>query len=190
MEQEQEAQLEREIQKELGIAIPLDNRESAHAPFLPPVPAPTDPPPPPPPPQLPRVETVGHENQASVRTIIGLLILYVTIMVIFGGVTYCMYGPQASTSNSKPESYEPDNVVPEKICKPPEAHNLVENLELPEVEDLAREHLAIAAARQKLVGVERLTMFALEQLSNMLQAARRNVEEKKSKLEEEIYKRN
>ena len=85
MEQEQETQLEREIQKELGIAVPLDNRESAHAPFLPPVPAPTDLPPPPPPPQLPRVETVGHENQASVRTIIGLLILYVTIMVIFRG---------------------------------------------------------------------------------------------------------
>ena len=87
MEQEQETQLEREIQKELGIAVPLDNRESAHAPFLPPVPAPTDPPPPPPPPppQLPRVETVGQENQESVRIIIGLLILYVTIMVIFRG---------------------------------------------------------------------------------------------------------
>ena len=85
MEQEQEAQLEREIQKELGIAIPLDNRESAHAPFLPPVPAPTEPLPPQPPPQLPRVETFGQENQAYVCIIIGLLILYVTIMVIFRG---------------------------------------------------------------------------------------------------------
>ena len=59
MEQEQEAQLEREIQKKLGLAVPLDIRESAHASFLPPVPAPTEPPPPPP--QLPRVKTVGQQ---------------------------------------------------------------------------------------------------------------------------------
>ena len=128
MKQEQEAQLEREIQKKLSITVPLDSRESAHAPFLPPVPAPTEQPPPPP--QLPRVETVGQENQESVRIIIGLLILYVTIIVIFGGVTYCMYGPRASTSNSKPESYEPDNEEYQKrYASPHEAPNLVENLE-------------------------------------------------------------
>ena len=58
----------------------------------------------------------------------------------------------------------------------------------PDLEDLAREPLPIAVARQELVaaewyleelvGVEWVARFALEQLPSMLREARRNVEEK------------
>ena len=81
-----------------------------------------------------------------------------------------------------------------------EARNLVENLEMPGLEDLAQKPPAIAAARQELVaaeryleelvGVEIAARFALQQLPSMLREARRNLQEKQEKLDEEINKRN